>query len=254
MPTIKIKNEKGEWVRIPTVKGDAFTYEDFTPEQLESLRGPQGEKGDAGTGVNILGSFETLEELQTEIPTGNMGDAYMIGTNLYVWSPTSNDWVNVGNIQGPKGNDGKSSTISVGTTTVGEEAAVVNSGTETNAILDFTIPKGKMSVSLEGTHLTTTEEPNITYTPKEFELDGRSIQVGTPTPDAPIEIESVGYENLFDKDNANSLDAYIGTSSQKITTNDSKFKTIYVLLGTTLTYIVLNFESFVVIFCDDVPI
>ena len=29
-------------------KGDAFTYEDFTPEQLECLRGPQGEVGPAG--------------------------------------------------------------------------------------------------------------------------------------------------------------------------------------------------------------
>ena len=30
-------------------KGDAFTFEDFTPEQLESLRGPKGDKGDKGT-------------------------------------------------------------------------------------------------------------------------------------------------------------------------------------------------------------
>ena len=29
-------------------KGAAFTYNDFTPEQLESLKGPQGEKGDTG--------------------------------------------------------------------------------------------------------------------------------------------------------------------------------------------------------------
>ena len=30
-------------------KGDAFTFEDFTTEQLESLRGPRGPKGDTGT-------------------------------------------------------------------------------------------------------------------------------------------------------------------------------------------------------------
>ena len=29
-------------------KGDAFTYNDFTPEQLESLKGPKGDKGDTG--------------------------------------------------------------------------------------------------------------------------------------------------------------------------------------------------------------
>lgn len=29
-------------------KGDAFTYEDFTPEQLEALKGPRGADGDVG--------------------------------------------------------------------------------------------------------------------------------------------------------------------------------------------------------------
>ena len=29
-------------------KGDAFTYNDFTPEQLTALKGPKGEKGDTG--------------------------------------------------------------------------------------------------------------------------------------------------------------------------------------------------------------
>lgn len=36
-----IQGQKGD-------KGDPFTYNDFTPEQLESLRGPQGIKGDTG--------------------------------------------------------------------------------------------------------------------------------------------------------------------------------------------------------------
>lgn len=31
----------------------------------------------------------------------------------------------------------------------------------------------------------------------EIKLDGRSTQDGTPTPDTPVEIESVGYENLY---------------------------------------------------------
>lgn len=29
-------------------KGDAFTYADFTPEQLAGLKGPKGDKGDNG--------------------------------------------------------------------------------------------------------------------------------------------------------------------------------------------------------------
>ena len=47
--------DNGDWIEIPSIKGDrgpqgpqgeAFTYEDFTPEQLEALTGPQGEPGD----------------------------------------------------------------------------------------------------------------------------------------------------------------------------------------------------------------
>ena len=36
---------------------------------------------------------------------------------------------------------------------------------------------------------------------KKFIIDGKSTQDGEPAPDTPIEIESVGYTNLFDKDN-----------------------------------------------------
>ena len=195
MPTIKIKNELGEWINMPTVKGDKGDKGDT------GLPGPTGPQGPAGTGVNILGSYDTLEELKAAHPTGNVGDAYMIKTNMYIWSETISDWTNVGNIQGPqgeKGVDGKSSTITVGTTTIGEEANVVNSGTENDAILDFTLPKGKISVSMEGIILTTTEDPNTTYTPKVFELDGRSTQNGIPTPDAPVEIQSIGDEGTVE--------------------------------------------------------
>ena len=38
------KNLKG----ADGAKGDPFTYADFTPEQLEALRGPQGPQGEQG--------------------------------------------------------------------------------------------------------------------------------------------------------------------------------------------------------------
>lgn len=111
-------------------KGDAFTYADFTPEQLEALRGPQGLKGDTGdtgaqgpqgipgpvgpqgepgkdgTGVTILGSYDSEDELRTAHPIGNKGDSYLVNGHLYVWSATLNDWNNVGKIQGPPGIQG----------------------------------------------------------------------------------------------------------------------------------------------------
>ena len=71
--------------------------------------GPQGPKGDAGkdgTGVTILGSYPSINELNAAHPTGNAGEAYMIDGNLYVWSMTENVWSNVGNIKGPQGEQG----------------------------------------------------------------------------------------------------------------------------------------------------
>ena len=63
-------------------------------------------KGSDGTSVNILGSYNSLEELKQAHPTGNIGDAYIVNGNMYVWCVEDNDWQNVGNIQGPAGPTG----------------------------------------------------------------------------------------------------------------------------------------------------
>ena len=55
--------------------------------------------GSDGTSVNILGSVDSESELPA---TGNsLGDGYLINGVLFVWSGTG--WENVGNIQGPAG-------------------------------------------------------------------------------------------------------------------------------------------------------
>lgn len=46
-------------------KGDAFTFEDFTPEQLESLKGKKGDKGDDGLSAYdqaVQGGYEGTKE------------------------------------------------------------------------------------------------------------------------------------------------------------------------------------------------
>ena len=73
-----------------------------------SLMGPQGATGPAGqdgTGVSILGGYDSFEELQEAHPSGDAGDAYLVDGDLYVWSGSA--WQNVGNIQGPKGDTGE---------------------------------------------------------------------------------------------------------------------------------------------------
>ena len=85
------KGEKGE-------KGDAFTYEDFTEEQLAALKGEQGEKGETGEqGPVGPEGPQGIQGIQGE--KGDKGDQ---------------------GEQGPKGDDGKdglTTAIKVGETT-----------------------------------------------------------------------------------------------------------------------------------------
>ena len=118
------QGEKGD-------KGDAFTYADFTAEQLASLKGekgdtgPQGPKGDTGetgpkgeqgpagldgTSYTVNGLYSTLSALQSAHPTGSAGDAWFVGTAdsnvVYQWDVDKSSWVNVGALKGPKGDTG----------------------------------------------------------------------------------------------------------------------------------------------------
>ena len=70
--------------------------------------GIRGEKGEAGTGVNILGEKPTQGDLPA---SGNPGDAWLIGGDLWVWDADNNTWINVGSIQGPQGEAGKAPTF-----------------------------------------------------------------------------------------------------------------------------------------------
>lgn len=77
MKKIKIYNEEtGLWQDISAgaqgPKGEPFTYEDFTPEQLEALRGPAG--ADGKDGVDGTMSFEDLTEEQRESLRGPQGE------------------------------------------------------------------------------------------------------------------------------------------------------------------------------------
>lgn len=80
------------------------------PQGEQGVQGPQGEQGIQGppgadgTGVTILGSYPSEGDLTAAHPTGSPGDAYLVGGNLYVWGGSA--WENVGNIQGPKGDQG----------------------------------------------------------------------------------------------------------------------------------------------------
>ena len=64
-------------------------------------QGPKGDRGEDGTSVKILGTKPSVSDLPAK---GEIGDAWLVNGNLYVWA--DNSWENVGNIQGPKGDKG----------------------------------------------------------------------------------------------------------------------------------------------------
>ena len=64
MALLKIKNAQGVWESVPVIKGDkgdAFVYDDFTPEQLEALK----VKGDTGTGIQSIVLTSTVGLVKT---------------------------------------------------------------------------------------------------------------------------------------------------------------------------------------------
>jgi hypothetical protein len=79
-------------------------------EGPQGERGEQGPQGETGASIQIMGSYPNLGELQTEHPTGNPGEGYLIGPNLYVYgiNPVGGgtEWYDVGEVKGPKGDQG----------------------------------------------------------------------------------------------------------------------------------------------------
>jgi|688.fasta_scaffold1277743_2 hypothetical protein len=46
--------------------------------------------------LNILGSYDSFAELLENHPIGNIGDAYFVNDDAYVWPESIKEWTNVG--------------------------------------------------------------------------------------------------------------------------------------------------------------
>ncbi len=68
--------------------------------------GARGDRGTDGTSVTILGSFDDYEQLIASHPVGSVGNSYLVGNDLYVWSNETDSWTDVGVIRGPQGEPG----------------------------------------------------------------------------------------------------------------------------------------------------
>lgn len=176
--TIAIENgfngTEEEW--LSSLKGDPFTYNDFTPEQLAQLVGPQGKTGyyyiPSVSKEGILswtnsGNLSNPDSVNIKGPQGDQGIKGERGDVGYYFTPSVDSegnlsWINNGNLSnpnpinikgsqgiqgpiGPKGDIGLSATVEIGvvdTVNSNSSAEVTNSGTANNAIFNFKIPKG----------------------------------------------------------------------------------------------------------------
>ena len=121
--------------------------------------GPTGPQGPVGEGINVTGYIDVPGPPSDP---GTVQGEFIIDSNGHGWFwETDTDpaaWIDTGTIRGPQGPqgpagtdgsdgaDGTAATIVVGNTftgLAGTDAAVVNSGTNNAAVLQFTIPRGE---------------------------------------------------------------------------------------------------------------
>lgn len=156
-------------------KGDAFTYNDFTEEQLAGLKGAKGEKGDKGdkgdTGPQGLQGIQGLKgekgdaftyndftkeqlaglkgekgDVGPQGPQGLRGEKGDQGVKGEQGLKGDTGPKGETGAQGAKGDTGTPATIKVGTVktgAAGTSVTVSNSGTDSAAVFDFVIPRGE---------------------------------------------------------------------------------------------------------------
>ncbi len=72
--------------------------------------GAQGPQGDPGAGLQILGTYATLEDLYSYVQSANQGDMYNVGTEppyeIYMFEQMYLEFIPLGQLQGPQGEKG----------------------------------------------------------------------------------------------------------------------------------------------------
>ena len=118
-------------------------YVNTGPRGVQGPQGIQGPVGPPGEGVQVIGSVPNFSDLPTDLGVDDLQFWYVETENiLYFWNGSR--WDNAG-APGGTGPQGDAATIAVGTTTTGgagTAAQVTNSGTSSEAVFDFVIPKG----------------------------------------------------------------------------------------------------------------
>ena len=92
-------------------KGDTGETGPQGPKGDTGETGPQGPKGDTGTGLDIRGTYASVEALEAAVQTPGQGDMYNVGTaspyTIYMWDESEGAWLSQGQLQGPAGPQGE---------------------------------------------------------------------------------------------------------------------------------------------------
>ena len=118
------------------------------------IPGPPGPQGPAGTNATIAIGTTTTSNPGTNASVTNTGTTNNAVLNFTI--PRGN----TGPI-GPQGPTGEAATITIGTTTTlpyGSQATVTNSGTSSNAILNFGIPTGSANEIASGSFISRNQQ------------------------------------------------------------------------------------------------
>lgn len=163
---------QGQWLWTRT------TYTDATSAITKAYIGTDGAAGADGTSVTILGSYNTLAELQAAHPTGSLGDSYIVAGDLYVWDGSA--WSNVGAIQGPQGPAGADgASVTVASVEYGTSADASTQPTSWSAIAPASIAKGSW-LWVRTTYSDSTETVTKSYVGTDGD-DGKSVFVQSAT-------------------------------------------------------------------------
>lgn len=183
------------WRRTAVTYGDGSS--EYTPSATgvcitgnTGEKGEQGEKGNDGTGVTILGSYDTEEELISAHPTGNEGDSYIVAGDLYVWDAAKSSWINVGRIQGASGSDGIGVESYDITYQAGSSQITAPTGTWSSSIPELSpaLPYLWTRTILTYTDDSASTSYSVSSTLESFEVGGRNLIIrGTETIDTYID-------------------------------------------------------------------
>lgn len=76
------------------------------PQGVQGIQGIKGDRGEPGAGLKLLNQYTSMEEMVKSHPTGQEGDAYLIGSHVIFWSVEKNTWLDAGPMRGPQGPKG----------------------------------------------------------------------------------------------------------------------------------------------------